>query len=105
MNKKGILLLTLVLATGAVPAAAGQGMAVITGECPYILLDTDAGQVLLKHIDGPKPQVGDILEGRFKSKEFTTLSYPGKNAELKVWVDVVDNHGNRALSRHGRYCG
>lgn len=97
--------LTVILLSG-LPAAslAGEGMIMITGDCPYMVLDTSEGQALIKKVTGATPETGDILEGKFDAKEFSTLTNRRTGDTLKVWVDVVDAYGNRALSRHGRYC-
>lgn len=96
---------TLVVLSG-VPAAsvAGEGMIMISGDCPYMVLDTSEGQALIKKVTGTSPETGDILEGKFRPKEFSTLENRRTGKTLKVWVDLVNEHGNRALSRHGRYC-
>ncbi len=50
------------------------------------------------------PEPGDILEGPLEPKEFATLTHRLIRKTLKVWVDMIDEHGDRALSEHGRYC-
>ena len=83
---------------------AGEGMIMMSGDCPYMVLDTTEGQALIKRVTGPTPETGDILEGEFDPKEFSTLTNRRTEETLKVWVDLVDAHGNRALSQHGSYC-
>jgi hypothetical protein len=97
--------LTLILLSG-LPAMslAAEGMIMMSGDCPYMVLDTTEGQALIKRVTGPTPETGDILEGKFDPKEFSTLTNRRTQETLKVWVDLVDAHGNRALSRHGNYC-
>lgn len=94
----------IALGSAPVTAAADEGMIMLSGECPYMVLDADQGQVLVKQISGSRPRTGDILTGKFDTQEFATLNNENTGEELKVWVDLVDTHGNRALSRHGRYC-
>lgn len=97
--------LTAILLSGLPPASlAGEGMIMMSGDCPYMVLDTTEGQTLIKRVTGSTPETGDILEGKFEVKEFSTLTNRRTGETLKVWVDVVDAHGNRALSRHGQYC-
>ena len=99
-----VLALTLMVALPAQSRAA-QGMIIITGECPYMVLDSSEGQILVKKVTGDSvPETGDILVGDFKPKSFATLSNKRTNKSLKVWVDMVDRHGNRAMARHTRYC-
>jgi hypothetical protein len=108
MRTQGKLLsmaFTMIL-LNALPLAsrADEGMIMMSGDCAYMVLDTTEGQALIKRVTGPTPETGDILEGEFDPKEFSTLTNRRTGETLKVWVDVVDAHGNRALSRHGRYC-
>lgn len=96
---------TVVLLSGLPTASlAGEGMIMVSGDCSYMVLDTEEGQALIKKVTGTSPETGDILEGEFQPKEFSTLENRRTGKTLKVWVDMIDEHGNRALSEHGRYC-
>lgn len=99
-------LLTALLTVAALPSAAqaSRSMVIMSEECPYLLLDSSDGQMLIKLITGNAPQVGDQLEGDFPLKSFSDVTNRRTDQRLSVWVDMVDRHGNRALSRFVRYC-
>lgn len=99
-------LLTALLVLAALPPAAraDRSMVIMSEDCPYLLLDSSDGQMLIKLITGNAPQVGDQLEGNFPPKAFSDVTNRRTDESLNVWVDMIDRHGNRALSRYVRYC-
>ncbi|GEM_PF-6242697 len=98
--------LTLMLLSGLpVKSLAAEGMIMMSGDCPYLVLDTTEGQALIKRVTGPTPETGDILEGSFDPREFATVTNRRTGETLKVWVDSIAEQGHRALARHGRHCG
>ena len=107
MSEQGKLsCMVLITALAVLPATtfAAQGMVMMTGDCPYMVLDSRDGQMLVKRVTGTAPEVGDILEGQFRPKTFTRVTNQRTGDEVKVWVNMVDKHGTRAMARRSRYC-
>jgi hypothetical protein len=96
--------LTTMLGFVSAPAHADRSMVILTQDCEYVLLDSRSGQILVKMITGVTPRTGDVLTGEFEPKNFSELQNERDGAQLSVWVDMVDRHGNRALSRYTKYC-
>lgn len=107
MSEHGKLSCMLLLALSVLPASAlaGEGMVMMLSPgCPYMVLDSSDGQILVKKVDGSTPETGDILVGSFNPKEFTRLTNQRTGDKVRVWVNLVDRHGNRAMARRSRYC-
>lgn len=98
-----VLIPALAMAPASAPAA--EGMVMMTGECPYMVLDSRDGQVLIKRVTGGPPEIGDILGGEFQPKTFSSVTNQRTGETFKVWVNMVDRYGNRAMARRSRYCG
>lgn len=94
------LLLAALLPAGAM---AAEGKVIISRECDYVLLDSPAGQILIKLIKGERPKAGDTLSGKLE-RGFSDLTNRRTGDVMQVWVDLVDRSGSRALMRYGQYC-
>lgn len=107
MNEHGtlscmVLIAALILLPGT--AAADEGLVMLVGQCPYMVLDSSKGQVLVKRVTGTAPEVGDVLVGEFDTKTFSRLTNQRTGKKLRVWVNRVDRYGNRAMARRSSYC-
>lgn len=83
---------------------AAQAKVILTGHCTYMVLSSPQGQILAKRVSGPSPETGHVLVGDLTPETFSKLTNKATGQTLKVWVDLVSTHNNRALGLFGKYC-
>src|SRR5690554_7767907 len=95
------LLSAMLCMTAALHAA--EAIVILSQDCPYVLLDSPQGQVLIKIIKGEHPKAGDTLSGKLE-RGFTELTNIRTNDTMQAWVDQVERSGSKALMRYRNYC-